>query len=132
MFQSIARQKPALRKLVAALREKFRYASVLAVEDESKSWSVSRSGISISQGGRMGGTGYVVRVFDGYGCVEYSFNEFGEKLIPGIVAHIEKSAAEQKKNCGSRTDLPTPVPADEPAKLKKATRFALDPQKAGD
>ena len=132
MFRSIARQKPAMRKLVAALREKFRYASVLAVEDESKSWSVSRSGINIAQGGRIGGTGYVVRVFDEYGCVEYSFNEFGEKLIPEIVRRIEKSAAEQKKNCGSRTDLPTPVPADEPAKLKKATRFALDPQKAGD
>ena len=82
MFQIIDQVKPGLQKLVRALREAYPYASVLAVADENRSWSISRGGINISASGRGGGTGYVVRVFDGTGCAEYSFNEFAEENIP--------------------------------------------------
>ncbi|MBO4791132.1 MAG: hypothetical protein J5592_02510, partial [Clostridia bacterium] len=92
MFSSIARQKPAMRELIAALRKKYAYASILAVADESRSWSVSGSGTSIVSGGRMGGSGYVVRVFDGTGCFEYSFNSFSRALIPVIVGEIDSAA----------------------------------------
>ena len=57
MFSSLSRKKAAMKKLIAALREKYAYASVLAVADETRSWSVSRSGTGIASGGRIGGTG---------------------------------------------------------------------------
>ena len=69
MFETINRVKPGLKKLVAALRETYPYASVLAVADDSRSWGVSRSAAAISTPG-MGSAGYVVRVFDGTGCAE--------------------------------------------------------------
>ena len=132
MFSSIARQKPAMRELIAALRKKYAYASILAVADESRAWSVSGSGTSIVSGGRMGGSGYVVRVFDGTGCFEYSFNSFSRALIPVIVGEIDSAARRQKANCKGHQPLPTPVPADEPAKLRRASRFLIDPRDMGD
>jgi len=68
MFNSLARQKPALRRLITELRRDFAYASVLAVADDNRSWRISRQGKSITTGSNMGGRGYVVRVFDGTGC----------------------------------------------------------------
>ena len=133
MFSSIARQRPALKKLVAGLREKFAYASVLAVADDNRGWSVSQSDRSVITGSSMGGCGYVVRVFDGTGCAEYSFNEFSAKMIPGIIRKVEETAAAQAKNCGGAvTPLPTPVPADEPAVLRKKTRYRTDPRALSD
>ncbi|MBR5767244.1 MAG: TldD/PmbA family protein [Clostridia bacterium] len=132
MFPAISRQKPAMKKLVAELRKKYAYASVLAVADANRSWSVSRSGINIVSGSWMGGTGFVARVFDETGCVEYSFNEFSEKLIPEIVGKITEKAAEQKKNCKGIKPLPTPIPQGTPAKLKKSTKYLVDPKKMGD
>ncbi|MBO4413775.1 MAG: TldD/PmbA family protein [Clostridia bacterium] len=128
----MSRQKPAMKKLVAELRKKYAYASVLAVADANRSWSVSRSGINIVSGSWMGGTGFVARVFDETGCVEYSFNEFSEKLIPEIVGKITEKAAEQKKNCKGIKPLPTPIPQGTPAKLKKSTKYLVDPKKMGD
>ncbi len=132
MFPTLSRQKPAIKKLVAELRKKYAYASLLAVADDNRSWSVSRSGINIVSGGRMGGTGYVARVFDDTGCVEYSFNDFSEKLIPEIVAVIGRKAEEQKKNCKGIKPLPTPLPKDTTARLKKATKYKIDPREMGD
>ncbi len=132
MFSSLSRKKAAMKKLIAALREKYAYASVLAVADETRSWSVSRSGTGIASGGRIGGTGYVVRVFDEYGCVEYSFNDFSEKLIPEVLEEINAAAKRQKQNCRGIRMLDTPLPKDSPAKLKKATKYAVDPHKLGD
>ena len=95
MFEIIDRVKPGLQKLVAALRETYPYASVLAVADDARSWSTSRGGISISSPRMFGGTGYVVRVFDGEGCAEYSFNEFSEEKIPAIRETLARRLAEQ-------------------------------------
>ena len=83
MFSNLDNIKPALKALVSALREDYPYASVLAVEDAWRRWSVSRQGVNIDASGFGGGTGFVVRVFDGVGCAEYSFNQFSEKRIRG-------------------------------------------------
>ena len=57
MFSNLDRLKPGLKQLVAALRQTYPYASVLAVADDSRSWRISRSGTSISTAGMGGGTG---------------------------------------------------------------------------
>ncbi len=131
MFSTIDRVKPGLQKLVAALRETYPYASVLAVTDDSRAWQIRRSGVVIAAN-RDGGTGFVVRVFDGVGCAEYSFNEFSEDKIPDICAVMAKRLAEQNAALEGIAPLPTPIPADEPAVLKKTTGWKVHPRELGD
>ena len=132
MFEHIDRVKPGLQKLIAALRETYPYASVLAVTDDCRSWGISRGGISISTPRMGGGTGYVVRVFDGVGCAEYSFNEFAEEKIPEIRDVLARRLAEQGEALEGFETLPTPVPADEPAVLKKESAYRIHPRELGD
>lgn len=132
MFPSIDRVKPGLQKLIAALGEAYPYASVLAVEDDARSWRVSRAGVNISASGNEGGAGFVVRVFDGTGCAEYSFNEFSEEKIPDICAALARRMAEQNAALEGFAPLPTPTPADEPAVLKKETGWKVHPRELGD
>lgn len=130
MFSSIDRVKPGLQELIRVLRETYPYASVLAVADDSRSWRVSRSGVSISFSG--GGVGYVLRVFDGIGCAEYSFNEFSAEKIPAICGILARRLKEQNEALAGVKPLPTPIPTDEPAVLKKETSWKVDPRELGD
>ena len=132
MFETMDQVKPGLKKLIASLREAYPYASVLAVADDSRSWRIGRSGINITAGGMTGGCGYVVRVFDGTGCAEYSFNEFSEERIPEICGTLARRLAEQNTAVEGFAPLPTPIPADEPARLKKATSWRIHPRDLGD
>lgn len=133
MFESLDPKLPALRELIKELRKQYAYASVLAVSDNSRSWRVARSGVNIRSAVMGGGNGYVVRVFDKTGCAEYSFNEFSEEKIPAILDAMKERLSAQTENLpGEITPLPTPIPSDEPATLKKATPFVLDPRELGD
>lgn len=131
MFSTIDRVKPGLKKLVAALRETYPYASVLAVADDSRTWQIRRTGIAIAAN-HDGGAGFVVRVFDGVGCAEYSFNEFSEERIPDLCAVMVRRLAEQNAALEGVAPLPTPIPADEPATLKKVTNWKVHPRELGD
>ncbi len=131
MFSTIDRVKPGLKKLVAALRETYPYASVLAVADDSRTWQIRRTGIAIAAN-HDGGAGFVVRVFDGVGCAEYSFNEFSEERIPDLCAVMARRLAEQNAALEGVAPLPTPIPADEPATLKKVTNWKVHPRELGD
>ncbi len=131
MFSTIDRVKPGLKKLVAALRETYPYASVLAVADDSRTWQIRRTGIAIAAN-HDGGAGFVVRVFDGVGCAEYSFNEFSEERIPDLCAVMARRLAEQNAALEGVVPLPTPIPADEPATLKKVTNWKVHPRELGD
>lgn len=131
MFELIDRAKPGLQKLVAALRETYPYASVLAVADDSRAWQIRRTGVAIAAN-HDGGTGFVVRVFDGVGCAEYSFNEFSEEKIPDICDLMARRLAAQNAALEGFAPLPTPIPADEPATLKKETGWKVHPRELGD
>ena len=132
MFDVIDRVKPGLRELIRSLKEVYPYASVLAVADECRNWSVGQRGIHISAGGHGGGTGYVVRVFDGTGCAEYSFNEFSEEKIPELCGVLAQRLEEQKTALDGFQPVPTPIPADEPAQLKKSSSWRVHPRELGD
>lgn len=132
MFEKLDIVKPALKNLVSELRKKYAYASVLAVQDDSRAWRINRAGKRINNIG-LGGSGYVVRVFDEIGCAEYSFNEFSEEKIPEIVKAIDERIALQTANIPDGIKpLPTPIPSDEPATLKKVSGYAIDPRELGD
>ena len=132
MFRNLDNIRPGLKALVSALYEDYPYASVLAVEDSWRRWSVSRQGVNIDASGFGGGSGYVVRVFDGVGCAEYSFNRFSMESIPEIKALIAGRLAAQNKALGDIDPLPTPIPSDEPAVLSKQCAYKLDPRELGD
>lgn len=133
MFSSIETVKPSLQKLIKALREDYAYASVLAVEDDCRSWRIGRSGTSIGTSGVGGGNGYVVRVFDTTGCAEYSFNEFSEDKIPAIRRTMaERFAAQKNALPADIAPLETPIPADEPAILQKSSQWKVHPRDLGD
>lgn len=133
MFEKLDIVKPALKNLVSELRKKYAYASVLAVQDDSRTWRINRAGKRINNVGLGGGSGYVVRVFDQIGCAEYSFNEFSEEKIPEIVKTIDERIAHQTANVPDGIKpLPTPIPSDETATLKKVSGYAIDPRELGD
>lgn len=133
MFEKLDIVKPALKNLVSELSKKYAYASVLAVQDDSRAWRINRAGKRINNVGLGGGSGYVVRVFDQIGCAEYSFNEFSEEKIPEIVKTIDERIAYQTANIPDGIKpLPTPIPSDETATLKKVSGYAIDPRELGD
>ncbi len=133
MFEKLDIVKPALKNLVSELRKKYAYASVLAVQDDSRAWRINRAGKRINNVGLGGGSGYGVRVFDQIGCAEYSFNEFSEEKIPEIVKTIDERIAYQTANIPDGIKpLPTPIPSDETATLKKVSGYAIDPRELGD
>lgn len=133
MFEKLDIVKPALKNLVSELRKKYAYASVLAVQDDSRAWRINRAGKRINNVGLGGGSGFVVRVFDQIGCAEYSFNEFSEEKIPEIVKTIDERIAYQTANIPDGIKpLPTPIPSDETATLKKVSGYAIDPRELGD
>ena len=133
MFEKLDIVKPALKNLVSELRKKYAYASVLAVQDDSRAWRINRAGKRINNVCLGGGSGYVVRVFDQIGCAEYSFNEFSEEKIPEIVKTIDERIAHQTANVPDGIKpLPTPIPSDETATLKKVSGYAIDPRELGD
>ena len=132
MFERLDALKPALKKLVAALREQFAYASVLATDERFRMWHVGKSGISISSEGD-GGYGFVIRVFDKTGCAEYSINAFSEDMIPEIVKEMRtRIEAERAALPEGITPMPAAIPDDSPAVLKKEAKFEIDPMEVGD
>jgi TldD protein len=133
MFEHLDEIRPALKKLVAALRQDYAYASVLASDGDERSWSISRAGSAISAGGRDGDCGFVVRVFDGTGCGEYSFNRFSEAMIPEICRKLKENLTAAAETLPDGVaPLPTPIPADEPACLKKESEYRIHPRELGD
>ncbi len=132
MFERLDAVKPALQKLIAALRERFAYASVLATDEHFRMWRVSKNGISISSEGD-GGYGFVIRVFDQTGCAEYSINAFTEDGIPAIVKEMRtRLEAERAALPEGITPMPVTIPDDSPAALKKEAKFEIDPMALGD
>ena len=134
MFERLDVWKEALKKLVAQLRLEYPYASVLACESDERSWKLSRAGAAVMADEDLGkDCGFVVRVFDGTGCGEYSFNEFSEEMIPAVCEHIREDlkAASAALPPGI-SPLPTPLPQDEPAVLKKEAVCRLHPRELGD
>ncbi len=81
--------KPVLLRLRDRLLEEFPYASILATDSQAKQYSVSRTATNIGMVGLWSGRGFVVKVYDGSGYGEYSFNEISEDRVEEIVAKVK-------------------------------------------
>lgn len=103
----LSRVTPLLKRLVAALRERFPYASVLAQDTLSMQYAVSSHGVGAIETSFLTGRGFVARVHNGHGLAEYAFNEISEDALPALVERISAVAESARGE--------DPVPADEPA-----------------
>lgn len=132
-FTYLESRYDAMKTLVRRLNETYRYASLLGVEDDSRNWSVTGAGVNIGSRGVGVGTGFVARVFDDTGCAEYSFNELSQDRVEPILQEIASRLEQAKAALPSGIEpLPTPLPADEPCRLKKQTPCLIDPRVLGD
>jgi len=72
--EHLSRHRDLLLRLLRLLREEYPYASVLATDSRGLRYLVQRRETSIQES-RFGERGFVVRVHDGSGYGEFSFNE---------------------------------------------------------
>lgn len=126
----INENKPLFRRLVDRLLEVYPYASLLAQENEGKSYSVSKSGIVIDGANTLlVAKGFVVRVWKDGKFFEYSGNEITEEKIDPIVAAVQEGFDRVGK------DLETShydQPEDEPLVLNESTEYEISPDQMGD
>lgn len=116
--------RPAAKKLVQLLCDKYDYCSLLGSDSESCSYRVSSTGISISPSALYNKRGFVIRVFDKSGQAEYSFNELSEELIPEIIKNVDEAVKlYEGENIG--------IPEDKPLTFDKSTEYEVDPKEVG-
>lgn len=117
--------RPAAKKLVSLLCEKYDYCSLLGVDSENASYRVSSSGIGIAPDKSQNKRGFVIRVFDKSGQAEYSFNRLNEEDIPSIIENVDKAVKlYEGENIG--------IPEDKPLSFDKSSDFEIDPHVMGD
>jgi len=83
--------KPVLKSLLSELLDRYTYASILASDTFGKTYSVNKTGTSISTSAYNLERGFVAKIFDGSSYCEYSFSYIDQESIPTILAEIESS-----------------------------------------
>lgn len=125
--------KPVLLGLRDRLLEEYPYVSILASDSVARRYSVSRTVTSVSMVEMLSGRGFVVKVYDGTGYGEYSFNEISQESIDGIAAKIRERLvplSEQLPEGVSRNVYA--MLEEEPAVFEGSTEYEIDPQEYGD
>ena len=128
----LASCKPFLRELQKALANTYAYASVLAQNSKSKVYSVRKTGISISDDEMFSACGFVVRVYDGKGYAEYSFNELPAGGVGEICARIADALIPLPKMPDGVSESAYALLDDTPVTMQKSTECAIHPNDVGD
>ena len=113
----LAAQRELFRELIRILRREYPYASVLATDCRGLRYLVQRRETTIQES-RFGERGCVVRIHDGLGYCEHSFNELpaSELPVPGVDGEGSESggtyltaahalAAEVRRRVGELAEL---------------------------
>ncbi len=87
--------KEVVKRIVSELSNNFNYVSVLGVDTLGKTYSVSKRGSSINDS-MWSERGFVVRVFNGIGYSEFSFNELNVDFV------IDKMSEIANKDYGTK------------------------------
>lgn len=125
----IKENKPLFKKLVDSLLKEYEYVSVFVNDSIGKSYSVSKSGISISESEMNTTRGYVVKVYD-RGCyAEYSGNAISEGEIQKITALVKEQLTKLSEDSEKAV---YPVPEDEKISFAKFGEMEIDPLELGD
>lgn len=86
--QFISNSKPLLKRLINILNSEYEYVSVLAVDSESKNYSLSKGGISANEQTLLANRGFTVRAYKDGRYAEYSFNDLTEDNFDSVSCEI--------------------------------------------
>lgn len=129
----ITQSKPLLKKLLERLLEKYPYASILAADQKSKTYHVSRMSTSVQEDSLLSGRGFVVKISDGMHNTEYSFNRISENALDEICESIDRAVAASAALLPEGiTESSYPVPQEEAASFSGSTEYEIDPEELGD
>lgn len=92
--QFISSSKPLLKRLINRLNSEYEYASVLAVDSESKNYSLSKGGISANEETLLANRGFTVRAYKDGKYAEYSFNDLTEDNFDSVSCEISGALKE--------------------------------------
>jgi len=124
---------PVLDRLAEALAGEYKNYSILAMDNIARSYSVSGSGLSAGVQPLFTNRGFCVRVYDGAGIREYSFNRISEKLIPEILEAIRSIPAAAPDNLPDGIgSLIRPEGEEKCEAFSKAGEYAVHPEELGD
>ncbi|MBO5789413.1 MAG: hypothetical protein J6R42_05650, partial [Clostridia bacterium] len=129
----ITRMRPVAKALLSALLQTYEYASVLVTDSLSKSYRISRSGMSVSESTSFGDKGVVVKVYDGQSYAEYATSHLTHENIPLVLSTIQHrlltmaSKLPQGTAPSSYGKLP-----DEEQTFYAATEYDIHPLELGD
>jgi len=124
--------RPVLKLLLERLLEIYPYASVLAVDAVSFSYSVSKVSTSMTEDGILSNRGFVVKVYDGQAYGEYSFNELAEDKLPDIIENIQKKMNGLNSLSEAISRRTYGMLSDEPCIFEKSTEYEIAPEDMGD
>jgi len=127
--QYIRANKPLFKELVDSLLKEYEYASVLVADSFGKAYSVSKSGIKVTESPMTTSRGFVVKVYDGGSFAEYSGNSISKEEIANIITIIRNDLL----SLGAKADKSVnAVPSDEAVSFAKSTGCEIDPVEMGD
>ena len=131
--QYLKEVKPQLKKLLSELLTEYEYASILAEDSVAKQYSASKVGVSIAEDDLLCRRGVVVKVYDGNGYAEYSFNKVNEEELALAKETLRKTIVPFDKK------LPEGVSASEYKKLAdeactfhESTEYEIHPEEYGE
>ena len=83
----LSEQKSTLKKLIEILSTKYQYVSILGCDSKGKNYSVTKSTISVNDSS-WSERGFVLRVYNGIGYSEFSFNELPKDNITEFASYL--------------------------------------------
>ncbi len=83
----LSERKEICKRLIAKLDEKYQYASILGVDNQGINIRTDKYNTSILDSSECE-RGFVVKVYDGKGYLEYSFNDLNSESIDEIASKI--------------------------------------------
>jgi len=129
----LSAEKPFLKKLLDELLKEYDYASILAMDNVAKNYSVSGQGIRIGQNAMFTNHGFVVRVRQDRKNAEYSFNHVDDEVIPEIVKKIREELRPMAEKLPAEISvMERGVDQEETISFVKGTEYEIHPEEMGD
>lgn len=104
MSHFLLERRSTIKKLITQLSESFKYVSVLGSDTHGKRYSVQRKGVDINDS-MWNERGFVIKVYNGIGYSEYSFNEIDDSNVEKIAENIKKRVNNQIKTLSSKVPI---------------------------
>lgn len=125
--------KPLLKELLNKLLLSFPYVSILAEDSTSKTYSISKTGINIANEKLLTNQGFVIKVYDGNGYSEYSFNELSNENIDEVVKKIKNQLISLVNVLPNNlTQSNYPMLKEEKTTFYESIEYKINPEELGD